>query len=168
MKNVTRLWTTALVTAVTLGTASGAWAGSDPNNPTKMCVADAVATDKACQQECRDAFTASVDACRNVNHDCANTARDARESCVNGVLASLKQCTDDSCAPFVTQIAQCRADNPPGKQRDVCVDGAQLLNFQCRDQCRESVHLFASLKACRDEFRTDLEACKNSNDPNSP
>jgi hypothetical protein len=168
-----KLWTTALVTAVTLFGAGAALAGtSDPNDPTKMCVADAVTTKNACQMECRDAFFASVDACRNVNHDCANTARDTRESCVNGVLAALKQCEDDSCAPFVTQIAQCKADNPPGQQRDICINGAQLLNFQCRDQCRENVKLFASLKQCRDEFRVDLAACKNPmpdpNDPNAP
>ena len=165
-KQTTGIWTAALVTAVTLwaGTALAGTDPNDPNNPntTKMCVADAVATKNVCQQNCRDAFLASADACRMLNHDCANTARDTRESCVNSVLAALKQCTDTSCAPFVQAIANCRADNPPGQQRDICVDGAQAQNFQCRDECRESVGLFAGLKACREEFRTDIQKCKET------
>jgi len=157
----------ALVTVVTLwaGTALAGSHANDPNHPndtTKMCIADAVATKNACQENCRDAFLASTDACRMLNHDCASTARDTRESCVNSVLAALKQCTDTSCQPFVDAIAQCKADNPPGQQRDICVDGAQMQNFQCRDECRESVGLFAGLKACRDEFRSDLQKCKET------
>jgi len=163
----TGIWTAALVTAVTFfaGAALAQNQPNEPNNPqntTKMCVLDAIATRDVCQQNCRDAFLASTDACRMLNHDCADTARDTRQSCVDSILAALKQCTDTNCAQFLTGIANCKANNPPGQQRDDCVDGEQVLNFQCRDSCRESVGLFAGLKACRDEFRTDIQACKET------
>ena len=119
----------------------------------KQCVVDAKQERRTCNQLCKDDFQATVDACRNVNHDCADAARTARHDCAADVLDQLQQCITDTCAVFVTGIADCRANNPVGsKERDACVDGQQLLLFQCRDTCRENVHVWASLKTCRQEF----------------
>jgi hypothetical protein len=152
-----RNWIAALVMGITILTSGAAQAN---DNPTHQCVADARATQKTCSQVCRDDFLSAVDTCRGQNHDCAQAARDAREACVSDVLHTLGQCVDDTCGVFKTLIDQCRTDFAAGSpERDACVDGAQVQNFQCRDQCRETVKLFQSLKTCRDEFKTDIHAC---------
>jgi len=126
----------------------------------RQCVVDAQAEAKICAEVCKDTFQADKDSCRNIDHDCADAARADRESCVGGVLTALAQCVQTECAGFRADIETCRQTFPVGDpKRDACVDNAQLLNFQCRDQCRESVQLFSSLKTCRTDFRAALKAC---------
>lgn len=174
-----RNWITALVMGITLltGVARANDHSTDPNdpnmpsNPKRQCVIDARTTRKACNQMCKDDFLTAVDTCRGLNHDCAQQARDAREACVSDVLQSLKQCVETQCGDFQDIIAQCRKDFPKdSSERDKCVDGAQILRFQCHDTCRESVKLFVSLKTCRDEFKADIKACPLPlpPDPNTP
>jgi hypothetical protein len=143
--------------------ASGARAS---NSETKgQCLADARSDARTCVQVCRDDFRAAKDSCRDVDHDCAEAARAQRELCVGDVLAALGACVESECAPFTTQIGECRATYPLGDpQRDACIDNAQLLRFQCRDACRESVQLFVGLKACRVEFRAAILACPKPED----
>ena len=154
----------ALVTGVTLFGAQLAAAhndANDPNNPTKQCVSDARDTFKTCTQTCRDDFLASVDSCRMVNHDCADTARATRDACVKAVFDSLNQCIQTECAQFDTDIDNCRADNPPGSTaRAVCINNAQIQKFICRKSCRLSTDVFQGLRTCRDQFQTDIQACK--------
>jgi hypothetical protein len=123
-------------------------------------VIDAKQEKRTCQQLCKDDFLAAVDSCRGVDHDCADTARDARHQCVSDVLTELSQCVTTNCAVFVQGIADCRAAHEVGTpERDACVDGQQLLLFQCRDSCRESVMVWASLKTlCQELRRTSRRA----------
>jgi hypothetical protein len=154
-----RKWIAALVMGITMA-AGAAQAHNDPNNPIRQCIADARTTNQTCTKVCRDDFQSAVDACRGVNHDCADQARATRQMCVSDVLTALDKCISDNCSVYKDVIAQCRKDNPAGSEAlDACIDGQQVLNFQCRDQCREDVKLFQSLKTCRDEFRTDINAC---------
>jgi hypothetical protein len=160
---LTRTWTgvgCAAVLALGLGlTTNGARAEGGATR--SQCVADARAEARTCTQLCRDDFLATKDACRDLDHDCAEAARTERTSCVGDVLSALAACVVDECGEFATQIAQCRETYPVGDpQRDACVDNAQLLRFQCRDACRESVQLHAGLRACRVEFRSAIQACK--------
>jgi hypothetical protein len=125
-----------------------------------QCFADARAEAKTCVDLCKDDFRASKDSCRNIDHTCGDAARDEREACVGGVLLALAQCVESECAPYRAQIVSCRTEHPVGDPlRDPCIDNAQLLNFQCRDNCRESVQLHPSLKSCRDAFRAEIKAC---------
>ncbi len=125
-----------------------------------QCLADARAEARTCIQVCRDDFRADKDSCRNLDHECVEAAREVRESCVGAVLTALAQCVASECAAFKAQIQACRETYPFGDpQRDPCIDNAQLLNFQCRDACRESVQLHPSLKQCRVEFRAAIKAC---------
>ena len=150
-----KVWIGGLVIGLTLA-AGAAFADST----TRQCVLDARQARQTCQQLCKDDFLSSVDTCRGVDHDCADTAREARNSCVSSVLAELAQCVDTTCGIYVQGIASCRAANPVGTpERDACVDGQQLLLFQCRDSCRESVQVWAGLKTCRQEFKADIKAC---------
>jgi hypothetical protein len=155
----------ALVTGITIF-ASAARA----DDVTHQCVSDARATKQACVQVCNGDFLASIDSCRGVNHDCADAARANRETCVSDVLTALSDCVTQMCSSFDTVIAGCRQQFPPTMQpeRDQCVDGAQLQKFQCRDQCRENVKLFSSLKACRDEFKADIAQCPAAPKPPPP
>jgi hypothetical protein len=151
-----RKWMAALVMGITM--LAGAAQAKDP--VLRQCIQDARTESKACSQTCRDNFLADIDTCRNVNHDCAQQARDDRKQCVDDVIASLHDCFGQMCADAHAMIEACRADHPAGsKERDACIDNAQLLGFQCRDTCRENVHLFSSLKQCRIEFKQDLMAC---------
>jgi hypothetical protein len=126
----------------------------------RQCFADAAAEARTCVELCKDDFRADKDSCRNIDPTCGDAAREERESCVNGVLLALTQCVTTECAPFRNDIEACREQYPVGDPlRDPCVDNAQLLNFQCRDTCRESVQLHPSLKECRVEFRAAIKAC---------
>ncbi|HTO07262.1 MAG TPA: hypothetical protein VMR86_09430 [Myxococcota bacterium] len=157
----------ALVTGVTFFGAHPAAASksdpNDPNNPdvTRQCVADARATQRTCNQTCKDDFLTAVDTCRNVNHDCADTARENRDTCVKGVFDALNQCISTECAQFDTDIDQCRTDFPAhSADRAVCINNAQLQKFICRKNCRLSTDVFKGLRDCRDTFKTDIQACK--------
>jgi hypothetical protein len=125
-----------------------------------QCIADARAEAKTCSDLCRDEFRAAKDTCLDIDHDCAEAAREQREACVGAVLTALAQCVASECAGYTAQIEQCRATYPLGSaERDACIDNAQLLRFQCRDACRESVELRPSLRECRVEFRDAIRAC---------
>ncbi|MFI5317019.1 MAG: hypothetical protein ACHQ6T_15065, partial [Myxococcota bacterium] len=79
-------WLAGLVMGVTflgIGAAPAHAGQSDPNNPTRLCVQDARAERSTCTQTCQDTFFASIDSCRNENHDCADIARATREGCVS-------------------------------------------------------------------------------------
>jgi hypothetical protein len=148
-----------LLLALLLASAAGA------EDTQGQCLADARAEAKTCVQLCRDDFRAAKDACRNLDHECAEAARELRESCVGGVLDALAACVAEECAGFAAQIETCRATWPVGDpQRDACVDNAQLLRFQCRDECRESVQLHAALRECRVEFRAAIQECGAGSD----
>jgi hypothetical protein len=150
-------WIAALVIGITM--LSGVAHAKD--DATRQCLIDARTEAKTCTQVCRDDFQAAVDTCRGRNHDCAEEARDAHQTCVSDTLHALGQCLTDSCSSVFHDLVEgCKEQFPAGShERDVCIDGAQMQNFQCRDQCRESVELFKSLKTCRDEFKADLKAC---------
>ena len=151
----------ALVTGVTFFSAHTAVAGmNDPNNPTRQCVADARDTFKTCNQACKDDLFASVDTCRGVDHDCADTARSNRESCVQTAFDALNQCISTECSQFDTEIDQCKSLPKGSTDRAVCINNAQIQKFICRKNCRLSTDIFKNLRDCRDQFATDIKACK--------
>jgi hypothetical protein len=160
---MTKLWTAALLVAATVGTAGIASAhNNDPNSPVGQCIQDAVQTKQSCMQVCRDDFQASVDTCRNVNHTCAEQARQDRQTCVQGVLTSLQQCIAQNCATPqpAPQGATGHWEGQGGDGQGECNgDDDGFDNFQCREQCRQSVDVLDGLKACRDAFRTAIAQC---------
>jgi len=163
---MTKLWTAALLLAAAMGLPGVAKAHNDPNNPVGQCIQDAVQTRQSCMQVCRDDFQASVDTCRNVNHTCAEQARQDRQTCVQGVLQSLQQCITTNCTmpQPQPQAAQGHWQGQGGSgggdgQGECNGDDDGFENFQCKEQCRQTVDVLAGLKACRDAFRTAISQC---------
>jgi len=148
---MTKLWQAALAVAASVAVAGVAKA-NDPNSTVGQCIQDAVQTRQSCTQVCRDDFQASIDTCRNLNPTCAEAARTARQTCVQNVFTSLQQCISANCTtPQPTpQGATSHWQGQGG-------DGFE--NFQCREQCRQTVGVMAGLIACRDAFRTAISQC---------
>jgi hypothetical protein len=126
------------------------------SNP--KCVQDAKDERNLCITKCQEEFRVDKDACRNVDHDCADACRAGFETCVEPFLTIL---ADDKAAcqtTLDTAKVTCRNLYGAGTpERDTCIDQAQLVAFACRDLARENVA--SGLRACRDAFRTCIKAC---------
>jgi len=154
------VWQAALVVAASLAVTGVAWSHNDPNSPVGQCIQDAVQTRQSCTQTCRDDFQASVDTCRNLNPSCAEAAREARQTCVQSVFTSLQQCIAENCAtPQPTPHWRGQGDDGEGDGQGECDGDGGLGNFQCREQCRQTVDVMGGLTACRDAFRTAISQC---------
>jgi hypothetical protein len=128
------------------------------------CARDAKIDYLECLGQCQEGFQAAKDACLNRDHRCVEACRAEREDCraATGIDIRLAACD--------TQLEhdrmQCRQDHPNDPAGlDQCIDQAQLVAFQCRDQARED--LGPQLKQCRAAFRTCATACPPP-DPPSP
>ena len=122
------------------------------------CIDDAVGQYKECQGQCKEDFQTAKDACLNRDHDCVEVCRAKRDSCVqdSGLGAAIDACN----AALHDAKQNCRNDpmNPPGSaELDHCIDQAQVVAFQCRDQARENAK--PALKQCRKDFRDCAKAC---------
>lgn len=147
---------TGLALGVALLTGSDASAHGAKN----QCIRDARAEAKMCIDLCKDAFQEKKASCLDISRSCLEAARDERQACVSEVLTALTQCVQTECGSLREAIADCRAELPPDSaELDQCIDAAQIAHFQCRDQCRETVELRASLRKCRAEFRDAIRLC---------
>ena len=132
-------------------------AGAITSNP--QCVHEANQTKKACVATCQDNFQVDKDMCHNVDHDCADACRAGRAVCVGPIHDALSSCLDGCQSTLDAAKADCRANNPQGSpERDACIDAAQVIAFQCRDQCREDVN-HAALKQCQKIFHACIVTC---------
>lgn len=154
---MTRIWLVCGALAVFMSPA--AWGFT--KNP--QCVLDAKAEKQLCTSTCQDNFRADKDLCWNVNHDCADVCRAERDTCVAPIYTALQTCLDGCNATLDTAKATCRAlyaDGDP--QRDVCIDQAQGVAFNCRDTCREQLDR-DGIKLCRQAFHECIFACPPAN-----
>ncbi|HEY2388413.1 MAG TPA: hypothetical protein VGK30_15770 [Candidatus Binatia bacterium] len=111
---------------------------------------------KDCKADAKETFQAAKDACLNRDHECVEVCRANRYDCrqATGFDANIKQCNDTLDAAKDT----CRQNNPAGSpERDMCIDQAQVVGFQCRDSAREAAK--APLKQCRKDFQNCATAC---------
>jgi hypothetical protein len=126
--------------------------------PNPECVQDAKNEKNLCVAKCQEEFRVDKDACRNVDHDCADACREGFETCVEPFLTKLATDKADCLATLEAAKVTCRGLYGAGTQeRDTCIDQAQLVTFACRDLARENVA--SGLIACRDAFRTCIKAC---------
>jgi len=118
-----------------------------------QCKADAKAAYAACKEACREDFQLAKDICHNRDHACVELCRDARDVCLQPVIAQLVSAITLCKATRDVEVQNCRdlyAEGTP--ERDTCIDNAQVVAFQCRDQAREDAR--PGIDACQQAFRT--------------
>ena len=133
------------------------------------CVASARNNRKVCVLACQEEFQVEKDACRNINHECAEDCREIRKACFDVPLSTLRACVQAANDALEAAINDpetgCKALHPAGTpERDQCIDAAQVTAFQARDACREGLNREA-LKACRKAHRACLRLCPPSSTP---
>jgi hypothetical protein len=120
------------------------------------CRDEAVQDRKDCRMGCREDFQVAKDACLNRDHACVEVCRAQRSEChdATGIDAALRACDDT----LETSRQSCRSSTDPDTpERDQCIDQAQVVAFQCRDNAREQAH--PGLEQCRANFRDCARAC---------
>ena len=145
-------------------------AGSGPVIDRGQCRADARVAFKACIAVCREDLQVSKDACRNLDHACVEQCRLDREECRDPIRAQL-QADIDSCNATRQQgiDEDCLVNYPdPGEAQDECIDGYQVIAFQCRDLARENAR--PGFNDCRDNPDPTLgyKACVATCPPATP
>ena len=141
-----------LASAAALTLIAGA-AGAGTGNP---CIDDARQQFVECRSQCREDFQVAKDGCLNRDHDCMEVCRAKRDDCrqESGIDAAIARCN----AQLYDAKQNCRANNPPDSSAlDHCIDQAQVVAFQCRDDAREAAA--PALRECRAEFRACARAC---------
>jgi hypothetical protein len=116
----------------------------------KQCRQQAAADYKTCGATCREEFQFAKDTCRNRDHDCVEGCRAARDTCDQPVQATLDQA-----------LAQCKADKQHAidlcNGDPMCIEGAQVVAFQCRDDAHEAAR--PGFAACQQDFEACARAC---------
>jgi len=124
----------------------------------RLCADDARKEYESCKAACKEQFLVDKDLCRNVNHDCADKCRAEHSLCVEPFLEALDACKDDCDENLKAQKQSCRSQFGEGtKERDHCIDDAQVAGFICRDTCREGVS--SQLKQCTKALRACINKC---------
>src|SRR4051794_19018306 len=144
-------------------------AGS-PARAADPCLVDAKAEYKDCKATCKEDFQAAKDNCLDRDHACVEVCRANRSECreetgFDDAITACNQTLDDA-------SETCRNNNPPGvdangdgiEDRDACIDQAQVVAFQCRDDAREAAK--PALKTCRATFKSCAQACGPNEPPN--
>lgn len=127
-------------------------ANGAPADP-KQCKREAAQAYRAALATCREDFQIGKDACRSRDHVCVEQCRDRRSTCRAPVDAVLDAAVAACAATKVAAVAACNGD-------DACIDQAQVVAFQCRDQARETAR--PGLDVCRTGHRTCVLACPAS------
>jgi hypothetical protein len=121
-----------------------------------QCMQDAKEARTECKTSCDDDFTIARDLCRNIDPVCAAGCREDREDCRGAVFGALDQCVDGCRVQLDLDRAACPRR---GRDRDRCLDRAQVRAFVCRDECREELQVRSGLNDCRDAFRGCMAGC---------
>ncbi len=133
-------------------------AGAGPVESPAVCLRNAKDAYTACLAECREDYQIAKDACRNRDHECVEACRVQRHDCRAPIRAQLEADIAACNATRDAAIQTCRDQNPPDSpELDACIDQAQVVAFQCRDQARENAK--PGFAACRADFRACVQAC---------
>lgn len=144
-----------------------------------QCVANAAADNVACKKQCQSDFLAAKLVCGNIDPTCGTACLAGRQACLDNVQAILDtgllpdgtqfdsvNCsggTDQCKATFAAAKAAC---NPPCQPADTtckdCVDAAQVADLTCRDTCRDSWRVNATVNTMLGSCTTAFNACKKA------
>jgi len=108
------------------------------------CKQAATAGLKACKATGREDYQIAKDACLHRDHDCVEACREARATCNAPVQDQLDADVASCNAARSVAVAACNGD-------EACIDAAQVVAFQCRDQAREDAK--PGFTACRAAFK---------------
>src|SRR5262249_52956397 len=117
---------------------------ADPPIDSMACRKAATAALKVCKAQSREDFQLNKDECRGLGHTCVEARRAGRAACVD--LVGLDDAIAACNATRDAAIQTCQNNNPPGPNRDLCINQVQVVAFQCRDQAREDAQ--PGLDAC--------------------
>src|SRR6185295_10803881 len=125
-----------------------------------QCVQDASGTYKDCKANCKESFQVAKDTCNNRDHACVEDCRFHRAVCIDetGFQDAITACN----ATLATARHNCRQNNT---DPDHCIDQAQVVAFQCRDDAREQAK--GALKQCRKDFQACAQACPPADPPST-
>ena len=121
-------------------------------------------TYKECKATCKEDFQEAKDTCLNRDHACVEICRAERAECreATGLDAAIAQIN----ATLVGAKQTCRATHAEGTpERDQCIDQAQVVAFQQRDDAREAAK--SDIKLCRADFKACAKACPPADPPSS-
>ena len=146
------------------------------------CVQTAKGNFQACARQCKQDFVDARLLCRNIQPACGEACLGGRQVCVdnaNTILqtgqlpdgSSLANCnggTDQCKAAFQAAKQTCHAPCQPADTQCVeCVDNAQVMDFECRDTCRDSWRtnptVVAFLQTCQSSFKACIQKCPPAN-----
>src|SRR5262245_27130199 len=111
-------------------------AGATSTRAGNSCTDEAKGDYKDCRAACVEGVQATKDAGLGRDHDCVEQCRTERAGCrdATGIDDALAACD----ATLAAAKQACRDHNPPGTDRDQCIDQAQVVGFQCRDDARDA------------------------------
>lgn len=148
------------------------------------CVQNAKATYRACASQCKADFVDARLTCRNVQPACGVACLAGRQACFDNAdnilqtgqlpdgstLANCSGGTDQCKASLQAAKQACGAPcQPTDTACKECVDNAQIVDFECRDGCRDSWRtnptVIAMEQSCRDTFKACVQACPPATTP---
>jgi hypothetical protein len=153
LRNLRRLVLAALLAGGVAGLASAASTTRLCSDP---CFQSAKAEFRACSSSATGAFHDALDGCLERDHECVQACRTRRQDCrdATGVGAGLVACRADLAA----RTAHCRNKFRLGsKQREDCIDRAQVDNFHCQNDVRR--HFRRALLECHRGFGQCTDGC---------
>ena len=146
------------------------------------CVQNAKTNFQACTRQCKQDFVDARLLCRNIQPVCGEACLAGRQVCLDtvntilqtgqlpggGTLANCSGGTDECKAIFQAGKQACHA---PCQSLDTqcleCVDAAQVVDFQCRDACRDSWRtnptVISMLQSCQGSFKACIQKCPPAN-----
>ncbi len=160
-----------IAVAMALAGSGVAWADA-------TCFQNAKANFQSCLSQCKSEFVADRLTCRNVQPACGEACLAGRQACVDNVdqiletgqlpdgstLANCAGGTDQCKANFQAAKQTCGAPcQPTDAQCTGCVDNALVVEFECRDTCRDSWRTnptaIAMLQSCQRAFKACIAQC---------
>ncbi len=153
----------ALAAVVPLFVTTPALAEGDDS--VRECKAEAKEILRTCKTVCKEEFRMDKDECLARDHECAEACRAGRDACLAAILLDLEACIGPCNEAKRADKEVCRSlYERDTVERDRCIDAAQLVAFQCRDECRENVEVGPRTRLCRDVNKACLKACPSDDD----
>src|SRR5262245_27361048 len=130
----------------------------EPPRGARLCQLEARRAKSTAVSQCNQTATADKSACNNKDAACAQTCRDARETCNDPARAAIASGIAACETERRAAAAACRATNAAGTPLlDQCLEAADTDAFVCRDAATRAQA--PALAACEQEYVGCVRAC---------